>query len=168
LDLICCLVCGKELAGKNSKFCSRACYADAYKKGLITNKGFFKRGVPSLNKGRTLESWVGPERGAEIRARMSRSSKKKGEFLGGLNYESDVLRKRKVSRWFHETVVEAIVQQLRNEGWRCYILSEYIKETRTPDAILFDGKEMVALEVELQKKWKPSEDAMVLRLSQLN
>ena len=43
-----------------------------------------------------------------------------------------------------------------------------MKEKRTPDAILFDGKELVALEVELQKRWKPSEESMTKRLSDLN
>jgi hypothetical protein len=39
---------------------------------------------------------------------------------------------------------------------------------RTPDAILFDGKELVALEVELQKRWKPTEESMIRRLTDLN
>lgn len=163
-----CGVCGRALSKKRSKFCSRDCYARAYKIGLITNRGFFKPGVSSMNKGKTLESWVGEERAAEIRARMSRNSRRKGDFLRELNGRRDVLRKRLVSRWFHESVVEAIVGELRNEGWRCYILSEYIKEKRTPDAILFDGKEMVALEVELLKRWKPSEESMTRRLTDLN
>ena len=163
-----CETCGKALSKKGARFCSRACYAEAYRLGIIDNKGLFKKGMVSPNKGRTLESWVGEERAAEIKARMSRNSKKKGDFLRTLNVRGDVLRKRKISRWFHEDVVEGIVNVLRREGWRCYILSEYIKERRTPDAILFDGKELVALEVELQKRWKPSEESMVRRLSDLN
>lgn len=121
-----------------------------------------------MNKGRTLESWVGEERAAEIRMRMSRSSRRKSSFLRELNTRNEVLLKRKISRWFHEEVVEAVVGQLRSEGWRCYILSEYIKEKRTPDAILFDGREMIAFEVELQKRWKPSEESITSRLSDLN
>jgi hypothetical protein len=163
-----CKTCGKALSKKRAKFCSRACCAEAYRRGIIRNKGLFKKGMVSPNKGRTLESWVGEERAAEIKAKMSRNSRKKGDFLRTLNARSDILRKRKVSRWFHEDVVEGIVNELRKEGWRCYILSEYIKEKRTPDAILFDGKELVALEVELQKRWKPSEESMFRRLSDLN
>lgn len=168
MGLATCRSCGKELSKRGAKFCNRACYADACKRGLVPNKGFFKKGTPSLNKGRTLESWVGEEQAAEIRARMSRNSKTKGEFLRGLNKRGDILQKRIVSRWFHESVVEALAESLRKEGWRCYILSEYIKEKRTPDAILFEGDELVALEVELQKRWKPSEQSMTLRLSDLN
>jgi hypothetical protein len=163
-----CMTCGKALPKKNSKFCNRECYAEGYRKGVITNRGFFKKGIPSINKGRTLESWVGEEKAADIRARMSRNSKAKGKFLRELNARPDVLEKRRISRWFHEGVVEGLVQELRTEGWRCYILSEYVKEKRTPDAILFNGKEMIALEVELQKRWKPSEESMVRRLSDLN
>ena len=47
-------------------------------------------------------------------------------------------------------------------------MSEYVKEVRTPDAILFDGTELVALEVELQKRWKPTEESMTRRLTDLN
>jgi hypothetical protein len=168
LSLAQCGICKRALSKKRAKFCSKQCYAEASRRGMIPNKGFFKKGAPSMNKGRTLESWVGEERGAEIRARMSINSRKKGSFLKELNARSDVLRKRKISRWFHESVVEGLVEELRKEGWRCYILSEYVKEVRTPDAILFNGKELVALEVELQKRWKPSEESMVRRLSDLN
>lgn len=153
---------------RNAKFCDGECYAEASRKGMVPNNWWFKKGATSLNKGRTLESWVGEERAADIRARMSRNSKKKGDFLRSLNERKDLLRKRLTSRWFHESVVEEMVEQLRSEGWRCYILSEYIKEKRTPDAILFDGEELVALEVELQKKWKASEESMTRRLSDLN
>jgi hypothetical protein len=39
------------LRKKSSKFCNRACYSDGYRKGIITNKGFFKKGAVSINKG---------------------------------------------------------------------------------------------------------------------
>ena len=163
-----CGICGKGLEERDAKFCSRDCYTEARRRGIIHNKGQFVKGQVSPNKGRTLESWVGKERAAEIRARMSRNSKKKGDFLRSLNISGDVLRKRKVSRWFHEDVVQRMVDGLRGEGWRGYILSEYIREKRTPDAILFNGKELVPLEVELRKKWKASEESMTSRLADLN
>ena len=124
--------------------------------------------MPSLNRGRTLESWVGRERAQEIKHRMSEKSKGKAGHLKRLNTDAQVLQKRKVSRRFHETAVQKLVQEFRNLGWRCYTLSEYIKEERTPDAILYDEKKIVALEVELKKRWKPTEESMIRRLTDLN
>jgi hypothetical protein len=124
--------------------------------------------MPSLNRGRTLESWVGRERAQEIKHKMSENSKAKAVHLNRLNTDAQVLQKRKVSRRFHETAVQKLVQEFRDLGWRCYTLSEYIKEERTPDAILYDGKEIVALEVELKKRWKPTEESMIRRLTDLN
>lgn len=163
-----CESCGKVLQKPNVKFCDRDCYAQAARDGTISNSGRFRKGNPSPNKGRTLESWVGEERAQEIRNRMSESSKKKAFGLRRLNEDADALAKRKVSRRFHEATVQALVKEFRRLGWRCYTLSEYVKETRTPDAILFDGKELVALEVELKKKWKPSAESMIQRLTDLN
>ena len=48
------------------------------------------------------------------------------------------------------------------------MLSEYVKEKRIPDAIIFDGKRLVALEVETEKRWKPSHASSEDRLSRLN
>jgi hypothetical protein len=150
------------------QFCDRACVAEAYRKGIIANKGSFRKGVPSLNKGRTLESWVGKERAEEIKRRMSENSKGKASQLRRLNSDARTLEKRKISRRFHEATVQNLVKEFRKLGWRCYTLSEYVKEVGTPDAILFDGKELVALEVELQKRWKPTEESMTRRLTDLN
>ena len=124
--------------------------------------------MPSLNKGRTLESWVGKERAQEIRQRMSENSRRKAPQLRRLNNDSQVLERRKASRRFHEAVVQNLVREFRNLGWRCYTLSEYVKEERTPDAILYDGKEIIALEVEMKKRWKPTEESMTRRLTDLN
>jgi hypothetical protein len=124
--------------------------------------------MPSPNKGRTLESWVGKERAQEIRHKMSENSKSKAPHLRRLNEDAQALEKRKVSRRFHEAVVQSLVREFRALGWRCYTLSEYVKEERTPDAILYDGKELVALEVELKKRWKPSDESMTRRLTDLN
>ena len=168
IDLKRCRTCGKPLKKPDAQFCDRACYAQAYRNGIITNKGWFRKGVTSLNKGKTLESWVGKDRAQEIKQRMSANSKGKAGQLRKLNSDAGVLTKRKVSRRFHESVVQRLVQEFRDLGWRCYTLSEYVKEVRTPDAILFDGKELVALEVELRKMWKPTEESMTLRLADLN
>src|SRR6266480_110147 len=137
-------------------------------KGIIKNKGQFRKGMPSLNKGRTLESWVGKERAQEIKRKMSENSKGKAVHLRRLNEDTQTLEKRKVSRRFHEAIVQSLVREFRSLGWRCYTLSEYVKEERTPDAILCDGKEIVALEVELKKRWKPSNESMTKRLTDLN
>ena len=162
-----CRNCGKPLVKRRLQFCDRACVAEAYRKGIIANKGSFRKGVTSLNKGRTLESWVGKERAQEIKRRMSENSKGKASQLRRLNSDARTMEKRKISRRFHEAAVQNLVQEFRKLGWRCYTLSEYVKEVRTPDAILFDGKELVALEVELQKRWKPTEESMIRRLTDL-
>jgi hypothetical protein len=99
---------------------------------------------------------------------MSQNSKKKAPFLQQLNQDKSILEKRKVSCRFHEAFVEATVAEMRKKGMRCFILSEYVKEERMPDAILFDGKELVALEVEQQKRYKPTQPAMVSRLEYVN
>ncbi len=163
-----CRTCGKALPKRDSQFCDRACYSQAYRNGIITNRGWFRKGIPSLNKGKTLESWVGKERAREIRHRMSENSKGKAGQLRRLNEDPRVLGKRRLSRRFHEAVVQTLVKEFRTLGWRCYTLSEYVKEERTPDAILFDGRELVALEVEVKKKWKPTEASMTRRLTDLN
>ncbi len=135
---------------------------------MILNKGWFRKGQPSLNKGRTLESWVGEERAQQIRERMSSHSKKKAEFLRLLNANGEFIKRRAASRKFHDDIVRAIVDQLRADGRRCYILSEYVKEVRTPDAILFDEGKLVALEVEQEKRYKPSHTTLTERLTSLN
>lgn len=143
-------------------------YGEAYRLKLITNRGQFRKGQQSPNKGRTLESWVGVERAKVIRAKMSLNSKKKAAFLRKLNQDKSILDKRIVSRKFHEAFVEAVVAAMRREGLRCFPLSGYVTEKRIPDAILHDGKELIALEVEQQKRWKPTQSAIESRLTHLN
>lgn len=163
-----CLTCGGQLMTTNLKFCGRRCYAEAYRRGLITNRGWFRKGQASPNKGRTLASWVGEERARQIRERMSRNSKKKAEFLRLLNTDKEFLRKRAASRRVHEQIVKGIVDELRARGRRCYILSEYVREKRVPDAIVFYHGKLSALEIEQEKRYKPSAPAIVERLSSLN
>jgi hypothetical protein len=121
-----------------------------------------------LNKGRTLESWVGEERAREIKAKMSLNSLKKAPHLNRLNRDPEVLKRRKASRKYHDEVVCWLAQVLRRDGCRVFVLSEYIKEKRTPDAIVFNGKELIALEVETEKKWKPSHASIIERLNRAN
>jgi hypothetical protein len=73
-----------------------------------------------------------------------------------------------MSRQVHEDVVLRLVGALRAAGLRCFILSEYVKEDRTPDAIVFDGRKLFALEVEQVKRYKASQQAISERLSSLN
>jgi hypothetical protein len=162
-----CLACGKEIpAGR--KYCDRGCYAEGYRLKLVSNRGLFRKGQESPNKGRTLESWVGEERGRAIRLKMSQNSKKKAAHLKLLNEDKSILERRIISRKFHDAFVEATVTEMRKMGLRCFILSEYVKEKRMPDAILFDGKQLVALEVEQVKRYKPSQSAMIDRLQRIN
>jgi len=128
----------------------------------------FKKGQESPNKGRTLESWVGEERGRAIRLKMSENSKKKAPHLRMLNQDKSVLERRLISRKFHDAFVEATVTEFRRNGIRCFTLSEYVKEKRIPDAILFNGKELIALEVEQVKRYKPTQSAMLDRLQYMN
>jgi len=165
--MLSCPVCGRPVkAGR--KFCGRDCYAEACKLGIVKNSGWFKPGVSSINKGRTLESWVGEERAREIKARMSVNSRNKAPQLRRLNNDPVVIQKRLASRRFHDLVVEWLATKLRAEGKRVFVLSEYIKESRIPDAIVFDGSRLVAVEVETEKVWKPSHAAIEDRLSRLN
>ena len=163
-----CPVCQKVVTKRRRKFCSRACVSEAYRLKLVTNTGLFKVGALSLNKGRTLESWVGQDRTREIKAKMSQNSQRKIPFLKKLNADPEMIRKRVVSRKFHDEVVLWLATRLRETGVRVFILSEYVKEKRIPDAILFDQSGLVALEVETEKRWKPSHPATEDRLSRLN
>lgn len=135
---------------------------------MVINSGNFRPGSVSLNKGRTLESWVGEERAKEIRARMSMNSRNKAAQLRKLNDDPLVLARRLKSREFHDQVVNWLANRLREKGSRVFILSEYVKEKRIPDAVIFDGKDLIALEVETEKRWKPSHASTEERLSRLN
>jgi hypothetical protein len=135
---------------------------------VIKNSGLFVRGQVSLNKGRTLESWVGEDRAKEIKAKMSVSSVAKSPQLRRLNEDPNILLKRVQSRKSHDAVVDWLSKRLRENGYRVFTLSEYIKEKRIPDAIIFDGKALIALEVETEKRWKPSHAAIGDRLTRLN
>jgi len=135
---------------------------------MVINSGNFKKGSISLNKGRTLESWVGEERAKEIKARMSLNSRNKAPHLRKLNDDPTITARRLESRHFHDEVVLWISNQLRSSGARVFVLSEYVKEKRIPDAIIFDGKKLTALEVETEKRWKPSHASSEDRLSRLN
>jgi hypothetical protein len=150
------------------RFCSRKCVKEGYRLGLVINSGNFKKGSVSLNKGRTLESWVGEERAKEIKERMSQSSRNKAPQLRRLNDGPTITARRLASRRFHDEVVLWICNRLRSSGARVFVLSEYVKEKRIPDAIIFDGKRLVALEVETEKRWKPSHASSEDRLSRLN
>ncbi len=163
-----CLTCSSLLSSQQAKFCSKKCYFEALRLGMISNKGMFQKGQASPNKGRTLESWVGPERALEIRKKMSKLSKLKAESLRRLNSDQTILEMRVVSRKHHEEVVRLIIEELRSLGYRCFTLSEYVREKRIPDAIIFDGLRLTALEVEQEKRYKPSHESMTLRLSHLN
>jgi hypothetical protein len=139
-----------------------------YRAGLVKNSGLFKKGSVSLNKGRTLESWVGEDRAREIKAKMSESSRRKTPFLKKLNDDPGIAARRVISRKSHDLVVQWLADKLREKGCRVFTLSEYIKEKRIPDAIVFDGNRLVAVEVETEKRWKPSHASIEERLSRLN
>ena len=128
----------------------------------------FVKGRVSLNKGRTLESWVGEERAREIKARMSTSSLSKAPLLKKLNETPGIVAKRIQSRKAHDLVVLWLAERLRAGGCRVFVLSEYVKERRIPDAIVFDGRKLVAVEVETEKRWKPSHPSTEERLTRLN
>jgi hypothetical protein len=162
-----CPVCDSPKSSKR-RFCSRACLKKGYGLGLVKNAGLFKRGSISLNKGKTLESWVGEERAREIRARMSANSLAKAPQLRRLNEDPGIVARRIQSRKSHDIVVKWLADKLRERGCRVFTLSEYIKEKRIPDAIVFDGKNLIALEVETEKRWKPSHASTEDRLSRLN
>jgi hypothetical protein len=162
-----CPVCGSGIASKN-RFCGRKCLKEGYRMGIVINTGNFKKGSVSLNKGRTLESWVGEARAKEIKTRMSLDSRNKAPQLRRLNNAPTITARRLASRHFHDEVVLWLCNRLRFSGARVFVLSEYVKEARIPDAIIFDGKKLVALEVETEKRWKPSHASSEDRLRRLN
>jgi len=162
-----CPVCGSLITNKN-RFCSRKCVKEGYRLRLVINSGNFKKGSISLNKGRTLESWVGEEKPKEIKSRMSLNSRNKAPQLRKLNDDPAVTARRLISRHFHDEVVLWLTNQLRSFGARVFVLSEYVRELRIPDAIIFDGERLIALEVETEKRWKPSHASSEDRLSRLN
>jgi hypothetical protein len=167
LQLSTCPICGSPKERKK-KYCSRACVKEGYRMGLTKNDGLFKKGSVSPNKGRTLESWVGEERAREIKARMSANSIAKASLLNRMNNDPGILAKRLRSRKSHDIVVKWLADNLRARGIRVFTLSEYIKEKRIPDAIAFDGRKLIAIEVETEKRWKPSHASTEERLSRLN
>ena len=115
-----------------------------------------------------MESWVGERRASEIKARMSVSSKKKAPQLRKLNEDPNILTRRLQSRQFHDRVVRWLAYKLKERGCRVFTLSEYIKERRIPDAILYVDGRLIALEVETEKRWKPSHASTEERLAHLN
>ena len=141
---------------------------EGYRLGLVINRGLFKRGSVSLNKGKTLESWVGEERAREIKAKMSAFSTAKASQLKKLNDDPGIVARRIQSRKSHDLVVQWLAEKLRANGCRVFTLSEYIKEKRIPDAIVFNGNELIAIEVETEKRWKPSHASTEERLGRLN
>src|SRR5438552_4602213 len=156
-----CAVCKKELGPHQALFCSKKCYGEGYRRKIITNRAWFIKGQQSPNKGRTLESWVGEGRANEIRAKMSANSKGKAQFLKELNKNKDFVAKRLASRWIHDRIVKAIIDDLRAKGRRCFILSEYVREKRIPDAIILDGDKLFALEIEQEKRYKPTKETII-------
>jgi len=115
-----------------------------------------------------LESWVGEERAREIKARMSLNSRGKAPQLKKLNDDPTITARRLASRHFHDDVVLWLCNRLRKSGARVFVLSEYVKEKRIPDAIVFDGRRLIALEVETEERWKPSHASTEDRLFRLN
>jgi len=103
-----------------------------------------------------------------LQARMSLNSRNKAPQLRRLNDDPTITARRLISRQFHDQVVIWLADRLRASGARVFVLSEYVKERRIPDAIIFDGKKLTALEVETEKRWKPSHASSEDRLSRLN
>ncbi len=99
---------------------------------------------------------------------MSVNSRGKAPQLRRINADPEITKRRLSSRHFHDEVVLWLCNRLRIAGMRVFVLSEYVKEKRIPDAIVFDGKRLVAIEVETEKRWKPSHASMEERLSRLN
>ncbi|MDA4120520.1 MAG: hypothetical protein OK413_00230 [Thaumarchaeota archaeon] len=99
---------------------------------------------------------------------MSANSVSKAPFLNRLNNDPGILAKRLKSRKSHDVVVRWLADKLRAKGCRVFTLSEYIKEKRIPDAIVFNGNELIAIEVETEKRWKPSHASTEERLLRLN
>lgn len=107
------------LTNKN-RFCSRRCVKEGYRLGIVVNPGNFKKGSVSLNKGRTLESWVGEDRAREIKERMSANSRNKAPQLRKLNDDPTIKARRLASRHFRVEVVLWLCNQVRARGARVF------------------------------------------------
>jgi hypothetical protein len=130
--------------------------------------GRFLKGVPAFNKGKTLEDLYGEERANEIRARLSEHSKKKGDLLRALNKNPEYLTKRVISRKRHEEKVRELLENLRKNNERVFALSQYCKDEKQPDLILFKDGKLIAIELEARKKYKPSEKTIISRYERMH
>lgn len=92
-EAVSCPICGSPKKTER-RFCNRKCLKEGYRRGLVQNPGLFKRGGVSLNKGRTLESWLGEERARDIKAGMSANSAGKAPQLRKLNDDPTIAAKR--------------------------------------------------------------------------
>ena len=86
-----CLNCGKQFQcreGLKRKFCSNKC-----------SNQFRLKGKPAINKGKTLEEFIGIERAKEVKERLAKAVKGKSliERLGSLEKVEEYIRKQKES-----------------------------------------------------------------------
>lgn len=119
------------------------------------SKGRFTKGNIPNGKGKTLEEFVGEKRAKEIKEKMSKRGKKKRFGLAKLNKDPVALKKRTKSRAIHEDKVIGLGKALRNLSNKVLVTSNWSHEAQ-PDLILIKDGKVIAIELESQKKWKPS------------
>ncbi|MEM3389633.1 MAG: hypothetical protein QW491_09510 [Thermoproteota archaeon] len=139
-----CLICGKSVKNRKltTKFCSRECYFEAYRRGFIKNR-----------------RWFGyPEGNSPYRGRTSGSFKMGHPFMGDPHtwfkkgqkqwyVERGLPPPAKGKTWskdFHSKIVMEELKNLRKQGFICVPIQNPI-----PDIVAFKNGKVYAVEVEL-------------------
>jgi hypothetical protein len=127
-------------------------------------QGRFVKGSVPFNKGKTWEESIGRELARKVKLDMSEKAKTptRKERLAKMNSDPEFLRKRAISRAYHDEVVGDISNILRERGDRIYVLSSYVNDA-IPDIIIFKNGKLYAIELEQEKIWKPSMETMAKR-----
>jgi hypothetical protein len=130
-------------------------------------KGRFVKGSIPFNKGKTLEEILGNKRANDVKKEMSKKAQAplRKQRLAEMNVNKEFLRKRAISRAYHDEIVGKVSDIIRGRGDRIYVLSSWIKDA-IPDIIIFKNGKLYAIELEQEKVWKPSMETMAKRKTQ--
>lgn len=132
-------------------------------------QGRFLKGSVPFNKGKTWEESIGRKLAKKVKQTMSEKAKSpfRKERLAKMNSDPEFLRKRAISRAYHDEIVGKVSDIIRGRGNRIYVLSSYVKDA-IPDIIIFKNGKLYAIELEQEKVWKPSMETMAKRKTQLH
>lgn len=97
----------------------------------------------------------------------ARAHRGQPDFMRHLNNPA-MLRKKTITRRYHEEMVLKKELELRSQGYRTFCTSNYARHTRVPDiiAISSDGK-VIAVEMETIRRYKSSIESLRKRYTVL-